>query len=92
MSTDIPYGSWEPLTLAAVLQLLADAPYTWGIAGGYAIEQFLATPIRDHADMDIMVFRDEQLHLHSHLADWLLYAADPPGTLRPWTAGALWHS
>jgi hypothetical protein len=86
MSVAIPYESWQPLTLAAVKQLFANAPYTWGIAGGYAIEQFLGMSIRDHSDMDIVIYRDQQSRLHSHLADWRLYAADPPGTLRSWAA------
>ncbi len=84
MSVDIPYDYWQPLSLAAVRQLFADAPFTWGVAGGYAVEQFLGAPTRDHADMDIVVYRDQQSRIHTHLTDWRLYASDPPGALRPW--------
>ena len=61
MTAPLPDSRWTPLTIAAVVQRCAGAPFTWGIAGGYAIEQFVGRPIRAHDDMDIIVFRDEQL-------------------------------
>lgn len=84
MNGNIPYDDWRPLSLADVLRIFADAPFTWGIAGGYAVEQFLGTAIREHADIDVVVYRDEQVQVQGWLLDWRLYAADPPGTLRPW--------
>src|SRR6188472_1274448 len=81
-----PYTLWEPLSVAEVKQLFRDAPFAWGLAGGYAVEQFLGTPIRAHADIDIVVFRDDQRQLYQWLSDWQLFAADPPGTLRRWSA------
>jgi hypothetical protein len=84
MNTDIPYSTWQPLSLPEVVRLFAGAPFTWSIAGGYAVEQFLGRAIREHSDTDVVVFRDEQLPVQRWLADWQLYAADPPGTLRPW--------
>lgn len=84
MDISIPYDTWQPLPLADVARLFAGAPFTWGIAGGYAVEQFLGAPFREHSDTDVALFRDEQLRVQSWLHDWRLYAADPPGTLRPW--------
>jgi hypothetical protein len=78
------YDKWSPLSVTEVIALLTDAPFIWGLAGGYAIEQFLGTPIRSHGDIDIVVFRDEQITLQRWLEGWQLYAADPPGTLRVW--------
>src|SRR5262245_52350838 len=83
---DIPYTTWQPLSVTDVVQLFAGAPFTWGLGGGYCIEQFLGRTIRAHDDIDVVVFRDEQLLLQHWLAGWHLYAADPPGTLRPWAA------
>lgn len=85
MNTDIPYNSWQPLSLAEVTRVFADAGFTWGIAGGYAVEQFLGMSVRRHSDIDVVVYRDEQRRVHNWLSGWRLYAADPPGTLRPWT-------
>lgn len=81
----IPEDRWQPLSVDEVVQLMTDAPFTWSLAGGYAIEQFTGAAFRDHEDIDIMVFRDEQLALQRWLAtNWSLYASDPPGTLRRW--------
>jgi len=85
MNTDIPYSNWRPLSLVEVMRVFASASFTWSVAGGYAVEQFLGTSIREHGDMDVVVYRDEQSQVQRWLADWRLYAADPPGTLRPWS-------
>lgn len=87
MQPKIPYHTWQPLTVHEVCDLFAGSPFAWGLAGGYAIEQFLGARIRPHEDIDIIVFRDEQQQVQSWLKDWHLYAADPPGTLRQWHAG-----
>ncbi len=70
MEIDIPYTRWELLSIAEVVQLFAHAPFTWGLAGGYAIEQFLGKAIREHGDIDVIVYRDEQLLLQSWLSGW----------------------
>jgi len=79
MNPDIPYSTWQPLSLADLMQVFASAPFTWGVAGGYAVEQFLGASIREHSDVDVVVYRDEQPQVQRWLADWQLYAADPPG-------------
>ena len=82
-----PYTRWTPLSVTEVAALFRDAPFPWGLAGGYAVEQFLGTSIRAHDDIDIVVFRDDQHQLYRWLGEWRLFAADPPGTLRPWNRG-----
>ncbi len=84
MNTVIPDNNWQSLSCMEVIQVFANAPFIWGIAGGYAVEQFLGKSIRDHSDTDIVVYRDQQLQVQRWLPDWQLSAADPPGTLRPW--------
>lgn len=83
----IPYDHWQPLPLSEIVQMFTGAPFCWAIGGGYAIEQFLGHPIRAHEDIDVVIFRDEQLPAQAWLHGWQLYAADPPGTLRAWHAG-----
>lgn len=82
--SNIPYETWQPLTLKSVLNLFQNAPFQWCIAGGYAIETFLGIAIRSHSDIDVTIFRDEQIALQKWLSSWELFAADPPGTLRRW--------
>lgn len=81
---EIPYERWLPLSVSDVVSLFDGASFQWCLAGGYAIEQFLGYSVRSHGDIDITVYRDEQLELQKWLKNWKLYAADPPGTLREW--------
>lgn len=86
MSIDIPYDNWRPLSVEEVISTFADTPFQWCLAGGYAVEQFIgsSSPIRAHGDIDVVVYRDEQLNVQRWLNAWQLYAADPPGELRKW--------
>lgn len=82
-----PYEQWEPLSVAEVVALFEDAPCFWALAGGYAVELFLGRSVREHGDIDVIVFRDEQRAAQTWLQDAQLFVADPPGTLRPWLPG-----
>jgi hypothetical protein len=84
MPPEIPYDHWTPLTVPAVVTLFDRAPFQWCLAGGYAVEQFVGAPFREHGDIDVVIFRDEQISAQDWLTGWELFAADPPGTLRKW--------
>jgi hypothetical protein len=86
MKSMIPISQWQPISVDEVWQIFTGAPFAWGLAGGYAMEQFLGRSIREHGDIDIVVFRDDQLKLQRWLTDWRLYAVDPPKHLRRWHA------
>ena len=79
-----PYGRWEPAQLTELVSLFSKLPCPWWVAGGYAIELAIGRPVRDHGDIDVMMLRRDQLHIQQALRDWEWWAADPPGTLRPW--------
>jgi hypothetical protein len=85
-AAEIPYDRWAPLSVEEVVATFANAPFQWCLAGGYAIEQFFGSSIRPHSDIDITVYRDEQLSVQRWLKGWELYAADPSQTLRKWCA------
>ncbi|MDA1362261.1 hypothetical protein O1R50_21730 [Glycomyces luteolus] len=80
-------GRWEPLTPNEVRDLLAAVDSPWWIAGGYAIEFAVGEPFREHGDVDVQLLRRDQLAAQDALPGWELWAADPPGELRPWEAG-----
>ncbi|THV30005.1 nucleotidyltransferase domain-containing protein [Glycomyces paridis] len=80
-------GAWEPASLAAVRDWMAPVGAPWWIAGGYAIELAVGTPFRAHGDVDVLLLRTDQLAAQRALPDWEWWAADPPGTLRPWEIG-----
>lgn len=81
------WGTWDPIEPPAAEMLLAGADFPWWIAGGYALEAFAGRSWRAHSDLDIGVYRRDQLKVQATLAGWELHAADPPGTLRPWLPG-----
>ncbi|GLY68182.1 hypothetical protein Atai01_48010 [Amycolatopsis taiwanensis] len=85
--TRTPWGVWEPATPAEVARKFGTLPVPWWLAGGYAIEFALGHPVRDHADIDVLVLRRDHLAVQDALAGWQWWAADPPGALRPWRLG-----
>ncbi len=82
---------WEPLSVAEARDLLDGLAAPWWLAGGYALETFVGRAYREHGDIDVVVFRDDQRAVHDHLMarGWEAHAPDPPGTLRPWREGEL---
>lgn len=80
---------WQPLSPQEVAQVLRDAAFPWWIAGGYAIEAFVERAFRPHGDIDVLMLRRDRMAVRALLKDWECWAADPPGTLRPWPADEL---
>ena len=67
---------------------LAEHEIGWAIAGGWAIDLFLDRVTRSHADIDVAVWRDEQMLLRQALAGWTFSVADA-GRLRPAAPGEI---
>jgi hypothetical protein len=80
-------GPWEPLSPERVGALFERCDAPWWIAGGWALELGLGRRIRDHDDIDLLLLRRDQGRAHEVLRGWELWAADPPGQLRPWPEG-----
>lgn len=55
----------------------------WFIAGGWAIDLFLGKITRPHDDIEIAVFRQDQLEIQKYLSDWTLKKAEN-GKLLNW--------
>lgn len=56
-----------------VIRLLAHFPKRWCVCGGWSIDFFLGYESRDHEDVEILVYRADQLELQAHLKDWPLH-------------------
>lgn len=84
-----PLGRWEPASPDEVRELLAAVDAPWWIAGGYAIEFAVGKAFRGHGDVDVLLLRRDQLEAQRALPGWELWAADPPGQLRPWESGEI---
>ncbi|WP_406221485.1 nucleotidyltransferase domain-containing protein [Streptomyces decoyicus] len=89
--TETPWGPWEPAPLSDVVALFSRVPVriSWWIAGGHAIELAVGHAFREHADIDVLLLRRDQLAAQDALSSWEWWAADPPGTLRPWGRGEI---
>lgn len=82
-----PGTPWEPLTLTETAALFAGVRAPWWVAGGQAIALAVGHRFREHSDTDVLLLRRDQHVIQEVLPDWEWWAADPPGTLRPWPAG-----
>jgi len=59
----------------------------WSLCGGWAVDAWLGRQTREHGDLDITVFHNDQPALFAHLAGWNLIAHDPNvvgDTTEPW--------
>lgn len=50
--------------------LMAKFNKTWCVAGGWAIDLFIGKETREHKDIEIAIFRKDQLHLKRYLNEW----------------------
>ena len=82
MRTD--FSNWKPLTVTEVSNIFSSIPISWGIAGGWALDIHLGRETREHSDIDIVIFREDQQVMYQHLKnEWTLYKAKD-GKLSPW--------
>src|SRR5262245_20625256 len=71
-----------------VQDLLRGFPCPWGVAGGWALDLFLNRVTREHHDIEIAIFRADQLALQEYLfqRDWSMqYVRDH--NFHPWSRG-----
>ena len=73
-----------PEAVAGVADLMSTYQPTWALCGGWAVDAWLSRQTRDHPDVDIAVFHDDQGALFDHLAGWQLVAHDLDATHQPW--------
>ncbi|WP_274919352.1 nucleotidyltransferase domain-containing protein [Streptomyces sp. WZ-12] len=82
-----PFGRWEPAPPSEVRERFGGPGVRWWVAGGRAIELAVGRGLRPHGDVDVLLLRRDQLTVQQALAGWEWWAADPPGSLRPWARG-----
>jgi hypothetical protein len=57
----------------------------WFVCGGWAIDLFLGKVTREHDDVEIAIFRDDQMILHRHFDAWSMSKV-VAGELAMWSA------
>ena len=50
--------------------------HDWALCGGWAVDVLLGRKTRDHLDVDIAVFQEDQAELRNHLDGWRLLGHD----------------
>ncbi|MFD5315410.1 nucleotidyltransferase domain-containing protein [Streptomyces sp. NPDC127098] len=81
-----PFGRWDPASLGEVVARFSGLDSCWWVAGGFAIELAVGRRFRSHGDIDVLLLRRDQLIAQRALSGWEWWAADPPGSLRPWAS------
>jgi hypothetical protein len=66
-----------PAAVAYVRDLLLGFDRPWLLSGGWAVDAWLGRPTREHGDVDITVFHDDQRAVFEHFAGWAMVAHDP---------------
>ena len=90
MDLDYPWlWRWEPFDPAKVVEVMHGCDVPWWVAGGWALDLFLGSETRPHADLDIAMLRRDQAALRDHLKEWDLRYATPDHRLEPWQQGRL---
>lgn len=73
--------------------MMASFPRPWFLCGGWAADAWLGRKTRDHGDIDIAVFHEDQRAIFEHLAGWHIVAddvePDVPLDRRPWDGHVL---
>ena len=82
-------GSPKPFHyVLEVAEMLSGLDTPWYVAGGWAIDLYLERQRRDHKDVDIAVFRQDQLAMQEHFLDrgWKLWKYVGDSTrVEPWS-------
>ena len=75
-----------PEPIARIAEAMSNYPHTWALCGGWAVDAWLGRITREHGDIDVTIFRDDQRALFDYLAEWNLVAHDElePTAQEPW--------
>ena len=65
-----------PRPVKRVADLMATFRPWWALCGGWAVDAWIGQQTRDHVDIDIVTFVDDQRAVFEQLADWNLIAHD----------------
>lgn len=89
MSTSVSRHTQDhlPEAVAPIVELMSSYPAPWALCGGWAVDAWLGRRTREHGDVDIAVFVQDQAALLEHLGGWQLVVHDASfssDTNEPW--------
>ncbi len=62
----------ESAELRQVVAFMAGFVRPWFVAGGWALDLYLGRKSREHEDVDVAIFRSDQLAMQDYLTGWHL--------------------
>ena len=62
--------------MARVAELMSSFPHDWALCGGWAVDAWLGRVTREHHDVDVAIFVEDQLELTELLRGWQVVAHD----------------
>ena len=68
-------GNWQSPNPKGAAHLFRNGAISWRIAGGWAIELFVGSSVREHSDLEVGCFRADVGILVKHLPGWELFIA-----------------
>jgi hypothetical protein len=69
-------SSFYPEPVARIGEVMSTFNRPWFVCGGWAVDTWLGRQTREHGDIDITVFHDDQRALFEQLAGWHMIADD----------------
>jgi len=66
-----------PEVVAPIASLMSSYSAHWALCGGWAVDSWLGEHTREHGDVDVSVFVQDQRALFNHLRGWQLVPHDP---------------
>lgn len=90
MSQSVSHRAEVPESVAWIAEAMAGFSAPWALCGGWAVDAWLGRTSREHGDVDVSVFVQDQRALFEHLKGWQLLAHDPawaPGNNDEWWDG-----
>ena len=79
-------SSWASWGADDVAQALSTIEVPWWFAGGWALDLFVGSSVREHRDVDVSVFREDFEAFAASLDGWESFAA-AGGRLELWQTG-----
>jgi hypothetical protein len=73
-----------PEPVARVADLMSTFRAPWVLCGGWSVDAWLGRQTREHGDIDVSVFEDDQRAVYDHLAGWHMNADDVQSEGKPW--------
>lgn len=65
-----------PDGVAQVMAFMSSYPAAWALCGGWAVDAWLGRLTRDHGDIDLSVFVEDQQAIFEHFPGWQLVVHD----------------